>query len=199
MDWQELLSPVTTCPLGCVEAIMHGAPSHGETVLLAKPSETLQAIIPRLSKVRAAPPPARAGTDRRNARRNARGGERLRRSQLDACSSERRPSLRLRCPSPQPRKPPTNTRHHAPRGAPRQVTGLPVVGLDGRVVGVISRKDIIKVRQQGGSLQERVKAHMTSPAITVTPGTAVEEAGQLMLREGIRRLPVVDADGKPLG
>jgi CBS domain-containing protein len=80
-----------------------------------------------------------------------------------------------------------------------QVTGLPVVGATGTVVGVISRKDIIQVRQSGGSMQERVRAHMTAPAITVTPGTPVAEAGALMLREKIRRLPVVDAEDKPLG
>lgn len=43
-----------------------------------------------------------------------------------------------------------------------QVTGMPVVGATGKVVGVISRKDIIKVRQAGGSLQDKVKAHMTT-------------------------------------
>lgn len=80
-----------------------------------------------------------------------------------------------------------------------QVTGLPVVGATGKVVGVISRKDIIAVRQNGGSLQEKVKAHMTSPAITITPDTPVADAGALMLKEKIRRLPVVDAEGKPLG
>jgi len=81
----------------------------------------------------------------------------------------------------------------------KQVTGLPVVGASGKVVGVISRKDIIKVRQLGGSLQARVKAHMSAPAITVTPGTPVKDAGALMLEHGIRRLPVVDGEGKPLG
>jgi CBS domain-containing protein len=79
------------------------------------------------------------------------------------------------------------------------VTGLPVVGATGKVVGVISRKDLIKVRQQGGSLQQKVKAHMTSPAITITPDAPVADAGALMLKEKIRRLPVVDAEGKPLG
>jgi CBS domain-containing protein len=82
---------------------------------------------------------------------------------------------------------------------PNQFTGLPVVGATGKVVGVISRKDIIDVRRSGGSLQEKVKAHMTSPAITCTPGMPVQEAGALMLKQKIRRLPVVDAEGKPLG
>jgi hypothetical protein len=53
MDYSELLSPVRTCPLGCVEAILHGSPSHGETLLVARPNEALQAVVPRLSKVRA--------------------------------------------------------------------------------------------------------------------------------------------------
>jgi len=66
-------------------------------------------------------------------------------------------------------------------------------------VGVISRKDIIEVRQMGGSLQDKVKAHMTSPAITITLDTPVKDAGAIMLKEKIRRLPVVDAEGKPLG
>jgi CBS domain-containing protein len=79
------------------------------------------------------------------------------------------------------------------------VTGLPVVGATGKVVGVISRKDIIEVRQSGGSLQEKVKAHMTTPAITITADTPVKDAGALMLRQKIRRLPVVDGDGRPLG
>jgi hypothetical protein len=54
MDVGEFLSPSTTCPLGCVETIMRGSPSHGETVLSATPGESLQALIPRLAKVRGA-------------------------------------------------------------------------------------------------------------------------------------------------
>jgi IMP dehydrogenase len=80
-----------------------------------------------------------------------------------------------------------------------QFTGLPVVNGAGVVVGVISRKDLIKVRQAGGSLQARVRDHMSAPAITTTPATTVAEAGALMLEHGIRRLPVVDTEGKALG
>jgi CBS domain-containing protein len=96
---------------------------------------------------------------------------------------------------------PTPTRKHPPPPphATPQVTGLPVVGATGKVVGVISRKDIIKVRQAGGSLQDKVKAHMTAPALTCTVDMTVKDAGALMLREKIRRLPVVDGEGKPLG
>ena len=80
-----------------------------------------------------------------------------------------------------------------------KVTGLPVLDAAGRVIGVISRKDIIKVRKASGSLADTVDTHMASPAITVGPRTPVKEAADLMLSRKIRRLPVVDTAGKPLG
>lgn len=80
-----------------------------------------------------------------------------------------------------------------------KVTGAPVLDKTGKVIGVISRKDIIRVRKAGGSMLEKVQKHMTSPALTVRPSTSVQEAANLMLSKNIRRLPVVDKDGKPVG
>ncbi|KAG2487072.1 hypothetical protein HYH03_014318 [Edaphochlamys debaryana] len=80
-----------------------------------------------------------------------------------------------------------------------KVTGLPVLGEDGTVIGVISRKDIIRVRKSGGTMSEKVKKHMTSPALTVPLTASVKEAADLMLKFNIRRLPVVDSAGKPVG
>jgi CBS domain-containing protein len=40
---------------------------------------------------------------------------------------------------------------------------------------------------------------MTKPAVTVAPGTSVRDAAKVMLRRKVRRLPVVDKEGKPLG
>lgn len=80
-----------------------------------------------------------------------------------------------------------------------KVTGLPVLGEDGTVVGVISRKDIIRVRNAAGVLSDKVAKHMTAPAITVPLRATVEEAADIMLQYGIRRLPVVDDAGRPLG
>jgi len=80
-----------------------------------------------------------------------------------------------------------------------KVSGLPVLDADGKVVGVISRKDIIRVRKAAGNLREKVEEHMTKPAITIKAGTPVRKAADLMLKKKIRRLPVVDSDGKPLG
>jgi len=40
---------------------------------------------------------------------------------------------------------------------------------------------------------------MTSPAITVNVNSSVQDAADLMLGSNIRRLPVVDEEGFPLG
>lgn len=80
-----------------------------------------------------------------------------------------------------------------------KVTGLPVIDTKGVVIGVISRADIIRVRKAGGLMADRVKKHMTAPALTIPVRATVQDAADLMMEKGIRRLPVVDADGRPLG
>ncbi len=45
----------------------------------------------------------------------------------------------------------------------------------------------------------QVGQHMTSPAITINEQASVQEAADLMLKHKIRRLPVVDDLGRPVG
>src|SRR5689334_18992297 len=44
-----------------------------------------------------------------------------------------------------------------------------------------------------------VKHHMSSPALTITPDTPFQDALKLMHERRIRRLPVVDRNGKLIG
>jgi hypothetical protein len=48
-------------------------------------------------------------------------------------------------------------------------------------------------------LQEPVSSHMTTPAVTISVNAGVQEAADLMLARKIRRLPVVDDSGYPVG
>jgi acetoin utilization protein AcuB len=66
---------------------------------------------------------------------------------------------------------------------------LPVMS-DGQLVGIITDRDI----QQHVGLLDRteVKAAMSKKPITVTPGTTVETAAQILLKEKIGGLPVVE-------
>lgn len=60
-------------------------------------------------------------------------------------------------------------------------------------------QDIIRVRRAEGSLRDLVEEHMTAPAVTVGPKVSVRNAAKIMLKQKIRRLPVVDGNGKALG
>jgi CBS domain-containing protein len=99
----------------------------------------------------------------------------------------------------------------AERLAQHQVSGLPVLVLGRHVAGVVSEGDLIRARDQKGPprrghgvlhqphLALTAGQLMTSPAITVRPETPVARGARLMNSHHIRRLPVVDADGKLAG
>lgn len=73
------------------------------------------------------------------------------------------------------------------------VDGLPVVDDEGRVVGVITKKDI--AAKQGSKVSEV----MTGEVITVPETVTAEEAVQIMFDHRIDRLPVVDGEGRLVG
>lgn len=74
-------------------------------------------------------------------------------------------------------------------------TGLPVID-NGELVGVISRRDFRKIRNN--QMQAPVKAFMMRDCITVTPDKSPLEAARLMVKHDVGRLPVVE-DGKVIG
>lgn len=76
-----------------------------------------------------------------------------------------------------------------------RIGAVPVVS-DGRVVGILSERDIIYCLESEGAaiLDMPVDKAMTTPAITVTPDVPVLAALSQMSRQRIRHLPVVDDD-----
>ena len=100
-----------------------------------------------------------------------------------------------------------------------RVSAFPVLDEAGQVIGVVSESDLLaKLALGGGEDQmpgmitgilrqhEMEKARavtagdlMTSPAATVTPDDTVEHAAKLMYLRKVKRLPVVDADGRLAG
>ena len=74
------------------------------------------------------------------------------------------------------------------------VGSIPLVENE-RLVGVITDRDIV-VRVVADGLDphlEQAVLHMTRNPLTVAPDTSADEAGRIMAREQIRRLPVVEA------
>ncbi|NJE11169.1 IMP dehydrogenase [Thermococcus sp. MAR1] len=73
------------------------------------------------------------------------------------------------------------------------IDGLPVVGEDGRIIGIVTKKDI--AAKEGSFVREV----MTGEVITVGEDVSVEEALDTMVAKGIARLPVVDEKGRLVG
>lgn len=102
--------------------------------------------------------------------------------------------------------------------ARRGISGAPVLGTDGRVVGVVSETDVLRKeefkspdsetphfedrrrreareRAAGGTAAEI----MSSPAICLPEDGTVVEATRLMAQRGVKRLPILASDGTPAG
>lgn len=79
------------------------------------------------------------------------------------------------------------------------VGSIPVVEGE-QLIGIITDRDIvIRVLAEGRQVQqETVGTHVTPNPTTITPDQNVNEAAQMMAREQIRRLPVVEG-GRLIG
>jgi CBS domain-containing protein len=96
-----------------------------------------------------------------------------------------------------------------------RVSGAPVLSMGRHVVGVVSEADLLTEEDKTardrmanpGRFRRRPPRHwaltagelMTSPAITIHPDATIPGAARTMNAHHIRRLPVVDEDGRLIG
>jgi CBS domain-containing protein len=85
----------------------------------------------------------------------------------------------------------------AARGMERCDCGCCLVESKGKVVGIVTERDIVRrVAAKGSSLKTtRVSAIMSSPIVVVSPEATVEDALKTMANNKIKRLAVVDEKG----
>jgi CBS domain-containing protein len=87
-----------------------------------------------------------------------------------------------------------------------RISGLPVVDIAGRLVGVISQTDLLYLamptvqalihhREHG----IRVGEVMSAPPVTIDSAATVRDAARRMHEERLHRLVVVDDHGRPVG
>jgi CBS domain-containing protein len=98
----------------------------------------------------------------------------------------------------------------------RRVSAFPVIDATNRVIGVVSEADLLLKEADPALLQDRVRRAwrprerskaagvtaaevMTAPAVTIGPGAPVAEAARVMQSRRVKRLPVVDDDGRLRG
>jgi CBS domain-containing protein len=81
----------------------------------------------------------------------------------------------------------------------RNVGSVVLLDADGEAVAFITDRDLaVSVLADGHGGDATASDHASSPVVTAAPGTELEEATQLMVNHGIRRLPIVD-DGRLTG
>jgi IMP dehydrogenase len=76
------------------------------------------------------------------------------------------------------------------------ISGVPIVGNGGRLVGIITNRDLIFEK----NLDRPVNEVMTRESLITAPtGTSLEEAEEILRRHKIEKLPVVDGEGRLRG
>jgi CBS domain-containing protein len=116
-------------------------------------------------------------------------------------------------------RPETSLKEVAGMLVERRISGVPVVGNEGAVLGVVSEGDILfKERDpselrgmlawltdsHGTEAELKLEARtageaMTAPAQTIAPWRPISAAATRMLEEAVNRLPVVDDKGRLVG
>ena len=77
----------------------------------------------------------------------------------------------------------------------RNVGSVVLVDGGGAPVGFITDRDLaINVVADGRDGSDPAEAHASSPVVTGEPGMDVRAAADLMVRHGVRRLPVLDGE-----
>jgi CBS domain-containing protein len=85
----------------------------------------------------------------------------------------------------------------------RKISGLPVVGAGGEVVGVLSQTDLVRARANSHLVSSwpglPVGQIMTKPALTISSKASLEEAARVMDERNVHRLVVCDDAATPIG
>jgi IMP dehydrogenase len=76
--------------------------------------------------------------------------------------------------------------------AARRISGFPVTDAQGRLVGILTNRDLRLSSQQGAKVRELMTAENL---ITAAPGVTLEKARELLHSHRIEKLPLVDRKG----
>lgn len=73
-----------------------------------------------------------------------------------------------------------------------QVSGLPVVGADGRLVGIITEFALLTTAYDAATACETVGQHMTTELLTVNVDDPIRKVADNFIVHRVRRVPVVE-------
>ena len=78
--------------------------------------------------------------------------------------------------------------------AAKRIGAVVVVGVEGRVLGIFSERDVVRVMAEKGAdvLGEELSRHMTSHVFSCTAASSIDEIMHLMTTRKFRHVPVVE-------
>ncbi|MBQ9026014.1 MAG: CBS domain-containing protein [Methanobrevibacter sp.] len=74
-----------------------------------------------------------------------------------------------------------------------QIGAIPIVDSDDKLAGIVTERDI--ALSIAGEMDDRTaQDYMSTKVFTTTPGTPIESACKIMVRNGLRRIPIVGGE-----
>lgn len=80
----------------------------------------------------------------------------------------------------------------------KEISGMPVVDADEKVIGIISEKDILNFAFSGNLRNTRVKEAMSKEVFSFTSDTDIDRISLCLSENKFRRVPIID-NGKLVG
>ena len=74
-----------------------------------------------------------------------------------------------------------------------QIGAIPLVDADDKLAGIVTERDIV-LSLAGVLTEEVAQDYMSTKVFTTTPGTPIESACKIMVRNGLRRIPIVGGE-----
>jgi predicted transcriptional regulator len=81
----------------------------------------------------------------------------------------------------------------------KSISAAPVVDADGRMIGILSKTDLLRCDSAPAAKPLRVQDVMTRDVLSIDRDTDVTRAAAMMSYEGVHRLVVISADRHPIG
>jgi CBS domain-containing protein len=81
----------------------------------------------------------------------------------------------------------------------REKRGCCLVCRDGRLAGVFTERDAVRLMSEGNSLDVPIDQVMSSEPVALSATDTVGDAIAKMSHGGFRQLPIVDLEGRPIG
>ena len=74
-----------------------------------------------------------------------------------------------------------------------QLGAIPLIDNEGKLAGIVTERDIA-LSLSGIASKDIVQDYMSAKVFTTTPGTPLESACKIMVRNGLRRIPIVGGE-----